>query len=293
MPQADSVEDRLAARIAAQYAHLSSKLRDAADFVATNPVEVATRSLRSISGSSGLAPATFSRLARALGFESYEEMRELSRVAVGRQYTSFSERVSRLQAEDRATDTPFLMRQAQACIENIGALSWMIDQGRLEQAVAHLHAAQRKVLFGAFGSTGIVEYFAYLGNYFSPGWQVAGRSGASISTAVAELDERDALVVITKPPFARRAVMAAEMGHEQGAYVIVITDTHACPALANADAGFILATDSPQFFSSYSATVVLIETMIGMLVSRAGDNARSRIQEVEDRNRRLQEFWAE
>ncbi|MDQ7079327.1 MAG: MurR/RpiR family transcriptional regulator [Paracoccaceae bacterium] len=289
MPQADRIEDR----IAAEYAHLSSKLKDAADFVATNPVDVATRSLRSISGSTGLAPATFSRLARALGFESYEDMRELSRQAVGRQFTPFSERVSRLQAEEERAETPFLMRQAAACVDNIGALGAGIDQARLEDAVAHLHEARQKVLFGAFGSTGIVEYFAYLGNYFSPGWQVAGRNGASISTSMASLGKGDALVVITKPPFARRSVMAAEMAQEQGAYVIVISDTHACPALKDADAGFILSTESPQFFSSYSATIVLIETMIGMLVSRAGSGALERIREVEERNRRLEEFWTE
>ncbi len=289
LPLAKSIEDK----IAAEYGNLSKKLRDAADFIAANPVEVATRSLRAISGTSGLAPATFSRLARVLGFDSYEELRELSRNRVGQQFVSFSDRVSRLQVEEKTSELSFLLRQAEACAANIEALGSDIDSERLNQAVERLHAARNRVLFGAFGSTGIAEYFAYLGSYFCSGWDVAGRGGASVSTTMAGLGAEDVLVVITKPPFARLSVLAAEMGHEQGAYVIVITDTHKCPALKNADAGFILATDSPQFFSSYAATIVFIETVIGMLVARAGPTARARIEDVEIRNRRLGEFWTE
>ncbi|MHC0054407.1 MurR/RpiR family transcriptional regulator [Actibacterium sp. D379-3] len=288
MPGSVSIEDK----IAAQYSGLSAKLRDAADFVAAHPVDVATRSLRSISASSGLAPATFSRLARALGFDSYEELRELSRYAVGRRMVSFSEKASRLQAETATgPQPPFFQRQAAACVANIEAATRLIDPARLEAAVERLDKARNVVLFGALGSTGIVEYMAYIGNYFAANWSIAGRMGASLATAMADLSAEDALIVVTKPPFARRSVLAAEMAAERGAYVVVITDTHVCPALRHASAGFILPSDSPQFFSSYAATLVLMETIIGMLVARAGPDAQARIEEVEARNHRLDEFW--
>lgn len=289
MPDSLSIEDK----IAAEYGTLSAKLRDAADYVAENPVDVATRSLRSISAASGLAPATFSRLARALGFASYEEMRELSRAAVGRRYVSFSERVSRLQAEAATgAQPPFLTRQASACAANIEAMARLIDPARLEAAVDRLHQARSVVLFGALGSTGIVEYMAYTASYFAPNWRLAGRMGASLATAMADLAAEDALVVLTKPPFSRRAIRAAEMGRERGAYVVVITDTHACPALQWADQGFILPSDSPQFFSSYAASLVLAEAIVGMLAARAGPTAKHRIEEVEALNHRLEEFWS-
>ncbi|TCO71120.1 MurR/RpiR family transcriptional regulator [Rhodovulum euryhalinum] len=289
MPDTPSIEDK----IAAEYAKLSAKLRDAADYVATNPVDVATRSLRSISTASGLAPATFSRLARALGFASYEEMRELSRNAVGRRYVSFSERVRRLQAEaETGRQPPFLTRQASACAANIEAMTRLIDPTRLEAAVDRLHRARSVVLFGALGSTGIVEYMAYTASYFAPNWQLAGRMGASLATAMADLSADDALIVLTKPPFARRAIRAAEMGRARGAYVLVMTDTHTCPALKWADQGFILPSDSPQFFSSYAASLVLAETIVGMLAARAGPAGKARIEEVEARNHHLEEFWS-
>ncbi len=288
MQESTTIKDR----IAEGYDDLSDRLRAAADFVADHPVDVATRSLRSVSAASGLAPATFSRLARALGFNDYEAMRELSRNAVGQRYESFSQRAQRLRDEaGQGARGPLLTRQAVACIANIDSMNQTIDPERLEAAVEALHHARRVILFGACGSAGLIDYMAYMGRYFTPGWQVAGRGGAALGATMSDLGVRDAVLVITKPPFARRAILAAEMAAEQGAAVIVLSDTHTCPALKHATAGFILPSDSPQFFSSYAATLVLVETIIGMLVARAGPDAMERIAEVEARNHRLEEYW--
>ncbi len=277
--------------IAAQYSGLSQKLQVAADYVVANPLDVATRSLRSISQSSGVSPATFSRLSRALGFETYEAMREMSRNAVGRSYASFSEKAGRLVADaDNSNQPPFLNRQTDACISNIAALPELIDGDRLSEAVEVLYHARNVVVYGAFGSTGIIEYLSYMANFINANWSMAGRMGASVSSTLAHLGAEDVVIIVTKPPFAKRAIRTAEIAREQGAYVIVITDTHTCPAVKYASNTFIIPTDSPQFFSSYAATLVLIETMIGMLVTRAGPQAEARIREIEQKNRRLEDF---
>lgn len=277
-------------KIADRYSDLSAKLKKAADYVANNPVDVATRSLRSVSGASGVSPATFSRLARALGFSSYEEMRELSRTAVGRRALSFSEKAVLLRSE-AGSGASMIERQAAACIKNIAALEQTMDRARLEATVETLHGARNVVMFGAFGSTGIVEYMAYLANYFSSKWTLAGRMGASLGTALAGLGPDDALLVVTKTPYARRAVVACEIARRQGAAAILITDSHVCPAIKYATTHFLVPSDSPQFFSSYAATLVLVETIIAMLVARSETDLSKRIREVEDQNRELGEFW--
>ncbi len=278
--------------LAREYSGLSLKQKAAADYITANKLDVATRSLRTISASSGLAPATFSRLARALGFSEYEALREVLRNTVERQVATFSEKADKLQHDAENSDhPPFLYRQTNACIANISALNTAIDQTRLEDAVERLHKARNVILLGALGSTGIVEYLSYLANYFTTNWQCAGSMGASLGGTMAGLNGQDAMIIVTKPPFANRAIQAADMARAQGTYVIVITDTHTCPALPFANAGFIVPSDSPQFFSSYAATLALVETIIAMLVSRSGDSARQRIEQVENRNRRLEEIW--
>lgn len=282
---------RIEDRIADAYADLSAKLKDAADYVVANQVDVAARSLRSISAASGVSPATLSRLARTLGFESYEEMRELCRDAVGGRAMSFSERAERLKL-DGEEDATILQRQSGACIGNITDMVETMDRQRLDEVVDALAQARNVVLFGALSSTGIAEYMAYLANYFCTNWTLAGRMGASLGAALSTLEESDVFIIVTKTPYASRAVHAAEMARLAGARTLVLTDSHTCPALQHATYSFIIPSDSPQFFSSYAATLVLMETIIAMLVARSGKDASQRIRDVEARNRRLGEFGA-
>ncbi|WP_422054881.1 MurR/RpiR family transcriptional regulator [Shimia sp.] len=284
--------NRLQERVAEHYADLSIKLRAAADFVLENEMDVAARSLRAISAASGVSPATLSRLARALGFESYEELRELCRDSVGGRTHSFSERAQQLR-DGLDADSSVFERQASACISNITNLVDTLDTDRVQNAVNALADAQSVVLFGAFGSTGIVEYMAYLANYFSPTWTLAGRMGASLGTSLASLGPEDVLFVVTKAPYAARAVRAVEAAQEIGAKTIVISDSHACPAIKFATFPFIVPSDSPQFFSSYAATLTLMESMVAMLVAQSGEGTSERIREVERHNQRLGDFWVD
>ncbi len=278
-------------RLARNYATLSERLTQAAEFILGHQVDVATRSLRSISRESGLAPATYSRLARALEYDNYEELRDAMRVSVGYRVNLFSERARRLQSEHGTGRHDFQTRHIVACAENIQELAATLAPDQLEATVERLHEARRVCVAGALGSMGIAEYLVYMADYFTDNWQLAGGAGASLGSALAGLDRRDVLVVITKPPFASSIIRAAEVAREQGAFVVVITDSLSCPALTHASASFVVPTQSPHFFSSYAATLVLCETIIGMLTSRAGPSARRHIADVENRNRQLGAVW--
>lgn len=279
--------DTLDRRLAAQYGALSTRLREAADFVSGNPVDVATRSMRSVAAESGLAPATFTRLARALGYDSFEALREEMRLSLERRAGSFSERAQRLQ--DSHGGGGFAHPHLDACLANLQALGDKLDTAELEAAVERLHGARQVLLLGRLGSTGMAEYLAYMASFVMPNWIAAGRMGASLGSALAGCGPRDALLIVTKPPHAGQVLEAAAMARKQGAAVVVITDTHACPALRHADHGFIVPSDTPHFFSSYVATLYLLETIAGMLATRAGAAGRRRIAEVEARNRALEE----
>ncbi|MEC8195040.1 MAG: MurR/RpiR family transcriptional regulator, partial [Pseudomonadota bacterium] len=137
--------NRLQERVTANYADLSEKLRAAADYVLANEMDVAVRSLRAISASSGVSPATLSRLARVLGFVSYEELRELCRETVGERSQSLIQRAQKLQ--DGSEVAPIYDRQATACIANITTLVQTMDNDRLQKAVNALSDAETVVLF--------------------------------------------------------------------------------------------------------------------------------------------------
>jgi len=278
-------------QLSGSYSTLSIKLKAAADYVVSHPVDVATRSLRSISKEAKLSPATFSRMSNALGYESYEDLREVLRRSMKSQPRRFAERVDDLQQRHNAGDLEFGSQHIFDCTTNIQDLSETVHQPALEETVGRLHEARRVLVFGGLGSTGVAEYLTYMASFIADNWSMASRMGASLSSGLVGMDERDVLIIVTKPPFASKAVNAAQEAREAGVFVVVITDTHTCPALEFASVGLNVPTQSQHFFSSFAATVVLAEIMIGKLASRMGASARERIAKVEDRYRRLGEVW--
>lgn len=289
MEQTETIQDR----INDAYAGLSEKLKIAAKFVADNPVDVATRSLRAVAASSNVSPATFSRLARALGYVDYEQMREDGREAVERKVSPFSERAHALleSASDQSASA-IVQRQAAACQANIAEMQNTIDPDRLNTAVNHLHEARTVLLIGAMGSAGIIDYFGYMAHWFKANWKTVGRNGIELSPALSRLGQGDVVFALSKAPYARRTVAALQIARDAGATTIVITDSRTSPALQFSDFGFVAATESPQFFSSYVATTVLLEAMISLLLTRAGPEAEEMIRSAEIQIDRLGENWA-
>lgn len=278
-------------KLAENYGGLSAQLRRAADYAAAHPLDIASRSLRSVAQDSGLSPSTFSRMAKALGYGSFEELREEMRRTIAGSPDSFSARANRLQAAHGAETTGFAEAHKSACIDNIDRLFAEIDHAALTRIVDRLHGADRVVLVGSLGSTAIVEHMAYMANFLRRGWHLAGRAGASLGSALVDLGPDDAIILVTKPPFAARGLRALDQAVAQGVYALAITDCMACPAIAQADDYLLVPSDSPHFFSSYTATLALVETLIGLLATRGGAQATDRIAAVEERNRRLEEVW--
>ncbi len=279
-------------RVAERYSGLSEQLRKAADYVLSHPLDVASRSLRAISSESKVSPATYSRLSRALGYDNFENVREISRLSVGQKVVSLSEKAERLRS-GKPSGQSMLARQSQACIANIESFQNSTDNRKLEQAAALMRKANQVVLLGALASTGFTEYMSYIAQFFGSNWSIGGRMGASLGSEIAKLGKGDVVFAVTMSPYARRAIGAVKLAREAGADVVLITDALACPGLAHATHGFIVPTESPQFFSSYAVTIVLIETLLAMIVATSEADVTAAIQRVEANNQVLGEYLVE
>ena len=100
MDDFDAVQDRLT-RL---HPTLPPQLRNAAAYLLDNPGEIATQSMRTIASQSGVPLANFARLAQAVGFEKYNDLRDVYRRSVqlgGAE--GYPERAAKLQASGKAS----------------------------------------------------------------------------------------------------------------------------------------------------------------------------------------------
>ena len=268
---------------------LSPQLRRAARFVVENPGEIATRSQRSIARSANLPAPTFTRMARAVGYESYDALRESCRLEILGGRTLLAERA---QALVDATDeeSGIAARHAAATIRNTEALVAEIAPDELEAAVELLEHARRVALIGEMSARPIVEYAHYLATMSLTGWIVPGRGGSGLANDLADLNCDDACILFSIKPYAARAIAIADSIGARGVPLIALTDSPMSPVTVHARQSFFISTDSPQYFPSHVAAMVFFEAVIGMIVRTKGKEAQERIAAVERQNHQLEKY---
>ena len=286
-----SIQDRVLPRLAG----LSPKLKIAAEFVVANPDEVATRTLRQVAKAANLSPPTLSRLARALDCETYEELREICRGELNRRHRVLADKAQALlqlsSGDGPADKSGVFMVQARSALVNIQELTESVELDKLRDAAVALARARKVVLFGSTSGLAMVSYFRCMASMAFDNWRVAGADGALWATEMAKLGPGDVVFVVSLQPYGSRPVRAAEIARDAGAAVIAITDSLQSPYLGIASSCFIVKTESPQFFPSHVAPLVLIEGLMGMVVRRAGKQAAGRIRSTESTAHEMGEYW--
>ncbi len=282
----------LTIRIASNLHTLSPQLRKAAQYVAQHPDEVATRSLRYLASEIDVTPPTFSRMATALGFDDYESLRESCRVHLKAQRRRFSERADALQRSDLNQDKgKFIVRQGAAAIGNVEQLLKSINPDDLEHAANKLIKARRVVLIGAMSSKPFVDYLAYMASMAFDNWQVLGSGLRSAAAELVDVDDQDVAIVVSKAPYARSTIETAQTLRDKRCWTIGITDEVLSPLHASCSISFVVQTETPQFFSSHVATLVLIESLIGATVAKSGDHVSQRIAAIEAATHQNGEYY--
>lgn len=273
--------------LADHYKSLSPRLRAAGDYVVAHPLDVVTRSMRRVAQDAKMPPASFSRLARALGYDDYQAVRDVMRGQLGRRVSRFAARAQTLRSDKDETAVGLVSRHLAACQSNLEASVLALDSELLERTAQRLHEARRVVVVGALGSAGIAQYLAYIARLMGDHWHLAGAAHGSVVSDMARLGPEDAILVVTKAPCARESVLAAEIASKRGAEVIIVTDSHTSPALPYANVSFLLSGEGPTFFTSYVATVFMLESLVALLVRLAGPEAVEHMAEMERINREL------
>lgn len=269
--------------IADHAADLPPQLRQAADFIAANPIEVSFRSMRSIAERTGLAPPTFSRLARSLGFNNYEGLREACRIAAKDAYSGYRERAEALRVGHAAgsDDTHFHVAYGQQSMRNINETMVNADTATVERVADAVLGARRVFVNAQMGQRHIGSYAGYVSSLAFDNWEVLGVEPSSIASQVRKLTSEDVMICLSVMPYATGTLALAKAAQSSGTHIIAITDTADSPIAALADDVLLAATANRHFFASQLGVLYLLEVIIGLMVAKSGDSIQSNLEKTE------------
>ncbi|MEQ8602072.1 MAG: MurR/RpiR family transcriptional regulator [Marivibrio sp.] len=283
-----NVSSEVLERLTAEWESLTPEAQKAARYVLENPREVGVSTVREIAEAAKVKPNTLVRMARQIGFEGYEDFRAPFREAIRNGAVALQDRARWLQEIRKSGDLGGLYADmAEAALRNVEETFQAIDARRMQAAAEAVWAARSVFTLGVGVNNANARNFTYLASTGMVQFHAIPRAGSVAADDLAWADGRDVLIAITCKPYRAEVVEAVRLAKEQGVQVIALSDSPASPIVRAADHGFVLATDTPQFFPSSVATIAVLETLLSFVIAIASDEVAERVETFHARRRRL------
>jgi len=271
---------------------LSPSLQQAAAAVMENPGAVAVSSMRRFAGQANVSPPTMLRLARRLGYASYEDFRDVFRetLAGGR----YRDRASDLRQQMRDGGIARLVEETASA--GIAALEQFHEPRfvRGVERVAALIAAAPKTYIVATGATfGVAATFHYVCRMAQPAVELVNIAGQTATDGIATISPGDAIFAISAAPYAGPTVKAAEFAKRSGAEIAILTDRPSSPLARIADAAIFVGTRNPHYFPSKTSLNAALEAVSAAVAVKRGDAAIAAIARFESALKNTDFYWSE
>jgi DNA-binding MurR/RpiR family transcriptional regulator len=271
----------LAELIRERYAAMSPQFQSAARFLLDQAEEAAVSSMRSVAAQAGVQPPTLVRFAQSLGFAGWPELRRLCVAQLRSRPEPYAARARTLVQRDEPRD---LMMAEMFHAHRMNLDSTQARNREVLPRAARLLERARTVHVAGFRACYPIAFgFMYVYRLFRPTVALLSAEAGTLEMQLRALAKGDAALVISFAPYSHEARIVADAAREAGSRVIALTDSALAPIALAADATLLFAVSSPSFFPSTVAGMAVAESLLEILVSRAGNDAIARIESSERR----------
>lgn len=270
---------------------LSPELLRAARWLEANPREAAFHSMRECARRAGLAPATFTRLARALGHDGFDALKLRFQQALAPESTvGFTARAQALQASAQH-DAAWLEALNEAQYANAASVCGLNTSVQLESAAAAMLKARRVCFLGLRASHGLAFHLYYTYRLIASNGELLQDMGGTLFDLLARMGPQDLLVAISLAPYTRQTVLAVEQAARQGVPVLALTDSSLSPLTKVAVQTLLFRAESASYFHSMVGALALAEALAAAVAVRGGKKVLSHLESVQQQLVSQGAYW--
>ncbi len=268
------------ALLAAGLNDLTPELKKAAAYVLENPGQVGVSSIREIADAAGVKPNTLVRMARSIGFDGFDDFRQPFRTEIAVGGVNFKERARWLQTLSGGGKLSSLYAgMAESAIANIENTFANTDARALQRAAKAVLKARKVMVLGVGANYMLAENFTYLVDMALDNVTTIPRPGCSALDDLSRASSKDLLIAMTFKPYRTDVVAAVDVALERGVKIVGISDSAASPIVIDSHHGFVVNSDTPQFFPSTVALMALLESLVAFIVAETGDDGIGNIEQ--------------
>ena len=270
-------------------AQLSPELLRAARWVEHHPREVALQSMRECARRAGLSPASFTRLAQAVGFDGFDAVRARCQETLAPQ-AGYAARARALQVTaNESTDWLETLNEAQHA--NAASISGLNRRAQFEQAADLMLGASHVYILGLRSSHGLAFHLQYTYGLIAPNGALVQGLGGMMADQLGQIERGDVLVAVSLSPYTRQTVEAVEQAHRQGAKVLALTDSHLSPLARAAELVLLFRAESPSYFHSMVGGLALAEALVAAVAVRGGRKVLDRLASIQRKLAAQGAYW--
>ncbi len=260
---------------------LPPRLREVGQFLNLHEFEASTRSMRGLAAAAGVNPATFTRLAQALGYGGWDELRDaLIEARRPDSVTPFSSRVPGPLAgadPDRAWIAGMMLGTDAAGLARIPAEP-------IAAAAAALHGAPRAWIAGFRSCRSVAELLHYQLRMFRPDTVHLVAAAGPEDLDFGAFRPGHAVVVVGFAPYSRASVITARAARAEACTVIALADAPSAPMAEGADYLLLFeAAAGSGFFPSLTGAIAQVQALAAATFTMGGQAALLRLRQTEAR----------
>ncbi|BFM07632.1 MurR/RpiR family transcriptional regulator [Halioxenophilus aromaticivorans] len=261
--------------IKSHYPSMSKRLQQVAVFVLENPRTVAFETIATISEQMSIPPSTLIRFASALGFDGFNEFKNLVKDDLLDQTSNYSNRVKLVGEDQNWQGAELLSRFAEA---NSNALNMLVEttlQDDLSAAVEMMHDSNSIFLLGNGRAHAVATYLHYALNHIDKKVFLIQGTGGKFYEEMSNVHRGDLLIAISYSPYSSNTCELAARAANQGVKVLSITDSPVSP-LANTSAlSFVVQEAKVDAFRSLSSSMLLAQVLAIALAARDSGESKN------------------
>ncbi len=270
---------------------LSPRLKIAAKYIVDHPADFGLDQIRDSASKSGVSTNTLVRLAKNLGFDGFDAMRDPFRHAlVSTPQTESAEWTDVIREKGELGQV-----QADAAMNSIAIVKRSLERQSSEQMerVAGLLLDARNVYLTAVrASYSIAHNFHYVGRMALPSLQLIPRHMNSTIDELNTADARDVLIAITFSPYSLETIEACKFAAARGVKLIMISDSDLISPEFVPDETLVISVMSTHHFCCYAGATAVVENLLALLVHLGGSDAAQRIESYEGLRRESKAYWS-
>lgn len=231
----------------------------------------------------GVSPSSVVRVSSKLGFENFSHFKRALQEELAKSRKKEKKQIpyEKIKTIENLSEDEIIAVLKANVLRNIENDQSTSDYVSYRKAAELIAKAERVFIVGFRACAGFASSFGVMLGCVRPGIYVVNGNGPLVDSLV-DLTERDVVIGLSYERYSSDTVFAVNMAKRAGSHIVALTDRYTSPLCSGAEAVILNSTENISFYNSYTALVMAMEVLVGLVSKKNKNQNEERLIKMEE-----------